>query len=523
MQKEEVYKNPQPGVLRRRLRRKDTLISLLPIISNVKCFVDVGASLGQYTRFANRHMKNGVIYAIEPDPIRFEELERNCKKWEQTSSNRIVAVHAAVANEAGTIEFFTTNSNTSGGLFVHDVKNADVQWETTAVPAITLDAFFADKKPDFVKMDIEGAELRALQGAEGILKKKGAQFFVEIHSWADPKGQKNQNDVLQYMKGLGYSPKYIGGRPLFSAVIPEQPSAWKRVRSEARRLLRPGKNDAVSMYHQPLFNEAEKVAYRAAARARNRDGFYKAYSRLKPRRKDMMPFADKHRGERCFIMGGGPSLKKCDPKLLAKEYTFGVNGIFLLFDWLGFQPTYYAVEDWFVYEDRFGEIKRFMTEPECFFPLQFSGKGFDRPNHHYFRALYEFGSDPTGPTSRPMRPSCCGSGERSPTSACSSRTTWAFPRCIWSASTTTTSSRTTWRPTATSGWPTATTPTTSTPTTSARATAATTRRSSGWKRPTSRPEEGLRGRRPQGLQRHRRAARSRSSSAETSSLCSNGD
>lgn len=51
---------------------------------------------------------------------------------------------------------------------------------------------------------------------------------------------------------------------------------------------------------------------------------------------------DKHRGERCFIMGNGPSLKHTNLPALAGEYTFGLNRIYLLFDEMGFVPSYYV-------------------------------------------------------------------------------------------------------------------------------------------------------------------------------------
>ena len=397
MNKQAVYQSLNEAYFGEDCDEKDALQALVPIISAKKCFIDVGASLGQYTRFANRHMTNGVIYAIEPDPIRFEELRRNCKKWERLSTNRLIPIHAAVTNESGSVDFFTTNSSTSGTLLIRDDETSDAPWDKVVVDGITLDDFVADKKPDFIKIDVNGAELRALEGAQKLLKQKVAAFFVDIDIPTPPAKTNGQPDVHGHMAALGYVARSVAGRPLFAPRPKAPPTQWQRVKSNTRRLLRPGNGDAVSMYHQPLFSEPEKVLYRLAAQTKRRSEFYSRYYRFKQRRRDMLPFMNKHRGERCFIMGGGPSLKKCDPQLLANESTFGVNGIFLLFDWLGFQPTYYAVEDWFVYEDRFGEIKRFVTEPECFFPLQFSGRGFDRPNHHYFRALYEFNSDPDWP------------------------------------------------------------------------------------------------------------------------------
>ena len=49
-----------------------------------------------------------------------------------------------------------------------------------------------------------------------------------------------------------------------------------------------------------------------------------------------------HRGERCFIIGNGPSLRDTDLTRLNGKLTFGVNRVYLLFDQLGFHTTYYV-------------------------------------------------------------------------------------------------------------------------------------------------------------------------------------
>lgn len=51
-------------------------------------------------------------------------------------------------------------------------------------------------------------------------------------------------------------------------------------------------------------------------------------------------YRNKHRGQRCFIIGNGPSLKKMDLSPLKNEITFGANRIYLLFEELGFTTTY---------------------------------------------------------------------------------------------------------------------------------------------------------------------------------------
>ena len=54
----------------------------------------------------------------------------------------------------------------------------------------------------------------------------------------------------------------------------------------------------------------------------------------------MIQYKDKYAGQRCFIIGNGPSLRKTDLSLLKYEVTFGLNRIYLLFPELGFSTTY---------------------------------------------------------------------------------------------------------------------------------------------------------------------------------------
>ena len=138
------------------------------------------------------------------------------------------------------------------------------------------------------------------------------------------------------------------------------------------------------------FSSLEWRLYDIASSIGKRSLFYKAYYLAKSQRTDLKTFRNIHKGQRCFILGGGPSLLKIDPELLKHEITFGVNCVFLIYDWLRFHPTYYSVEDWLVYEDRFENIKKYVTRSRCFFPLQFLTEGFHRKNNSYFRAMYDF-------------------------------------------------------------------------------------------------------------------------------------
>jgi hypothetical protein len=146
-----------------------------------------------------------------------------------------------------------------------------------------------------------------------------------------------------------------------------------------------------------VFSGGQKSAYRVMNRLGLRQLFYAYYCATRRSSDEIREFRDLHRGQRCFILGGGPSLKDLDPSFMKDEFTFGVNGVFLIYDWLGFEPTYYAVEDFLVYEDRFHDIKSRVNRSTCLFPAQFDCHGFRRPNHHYYNALYEFGETANWP------------------------------------------------------------------------------------------------------------------------------
>ena len=78
---------------------------------------------------------------------------------------------------------------------------------------------------------------------------------------------------------------------------------------------------------------------------------------------------DRHKGQRLFILGNGPSLGRVDLDSLAGEVTLGVNGLFLAFPKTRFRPTYYVVEDHLVAEDRATEINALPPGITRLFPI----------------------------------------------------------------------------------------------------------------------------------------------------------
>lgn len=104
----------------------------------------------------------------------------------------------------------------------------------------------------------------------------------------------------------------------------------------------------------------------------------------KENKSKLLAYKDKHKGQRCFIVANGPSLKKTDLSLLKNEITIGMNRIYLLND---FKPTYIAVADIEI------QLKQFMQEFNDlqivkFFPWEVRNTFDQKENLIFYKAKF---------------------------------------------------------------------------------------------------------------------------------------
>ncbi len=93
---------------------------------------------------------------------------------------------------------------------------------------------------------------------------------------------------------------------------------------------------------------------------------------------------DKHKGERCFVIGNGPSLKAEDLDRLTNEITFAANRIFKIFPYTKWRPTYYFCIDYLTYGLDHQEINMVPSELR-FIPLEralAAGKIYDEITYY---------------------------------------------------------------------------------------------------------------------------------------------
>jgi FkbM family methyltransferase len=211
MDKAEIYATLNRAYFSDEPHEKEVVEHLHVLLREVSVALDVGASLGQYTRAIAQTLRNAEIHAVEADPVRAEQLEQNCAGWAAVTGNRVVVHHLALTEETGTTTYFVTNSDISGGLQPHGTPRP-VDWDQISVPGSTLDDLFPTRSPDFVKIDVEGAELQVLRGATRVLA-SGPTLLIELHDW-DGSGQ--SREVRALLRRRGYHSASFYGQPVFT-------------------------------------------------------------------------------------------------------------------------------------------------------------------------------------------------------------------------------------------------------------------------------------------------------------------
>lgn len=78
----------------------------------------------------------------------------------------------------------------------------------------------------------------------------------------------------------------------------------------------------------------------------------------------LIRYKDKYFGERCFIIGNGPSLRAEDLEKIKNEYSFGANKIFKIFKSTVWRPTYLFAEDSLIYEYCYSDYNKISNIPK---------------------------------------------------------------------------------------------------------------------------------------------------------------
>lgn len=162
-------------------------------------FYDLGANVGFYSLMAAVLSDPGKVYAFEPLPENLDYLNRHIKL---NHIRNIEVLALTISNEEGSARF-TLNKNLEMGRLEPD---GDLQVQIT-----TLDSLLqrnAIAPPNCIKMDVEGAELRALLGAKECFAKHRPRLFLSTHS------KELHRECCRLLTSWNYEYEYIAQQPL---------------------------------------------------------------------------------------------------------------------------------------------------------------------------------------------------------------------------------------------------------------------------------------------------------------------
>ena len=148
--------------------------------------VDGGAYDGDTVRTVSRLHGDrfGHMLAVEPDPANFERLLATAAALPPAVRAKLDCRQIALASRHGTLHLDATGTASS-------TTSAAASAAAIAVPAETLDALVAGAAPTFVKLDIEGAEIDALEGARATIDRHApvlavCVYHLQNHLWRIP-------------------------------------------------------------------------------------------------------------------------------------------------------------------------------------------------------------------------------------------------------------------------------------------------------------------------------------------------
>ena len=160
--------------------------------------VDAGANIGIYSQFLSRHVgATGVVHSFEPSPENFERLRSATRRLSNVRLSQ-----SAVGEHSGNSE-----------LYLSDKLNVDHRAymaggdsrRTIPIEMVALDDYFKPgERVDLIKMDIQGYELHALQGANRVLADNpDIKVLLEFWPYGLKQAGANWIDLITALEGRG--------------------------------------------------------------------------------------------------------------------------------------------------------------------------------------------------------------------------------------------------------------------------------------------------------------------------------
>lgn len=159
------------------------------------CVLDVGGYIGLSSLYFSKLVgSEGEVYCFEPNTSNLNRILNNIS-LNLPGAENIKVFNIALSNSSSTQDMLQSpeidngHSSTSqllngGRTAISHLELIDLGFSPASVRCITLDDFVVNNsiRPNFIKVDIEGAEVSFLEGAKETLKTFRPTLLIEIHN-----------------------------------------------------------------------------------------------------------------------------------------------------------------------------------------------------------------------------------------------------------------------------------------------------------------------------------------------------
>ena len=188
----------------------DTLAALKRLVQPGFRVLDIGANIGFFSVLLSKMVgPTGSVLAVEPQTENFRLLQENASVNHLTN---LQLYNVAVGRSEGKASLYLSDWN--GGMHrLYD--SVCCTSETESVQLTTVDSIVANQKVDLIKIDIEGYEFFALEGAKNcLLQNPDIQIITEYCALTAMEAGSSPIAMLQYLDQFGFQPFSLEGWPL---------------------------------------------------------------------------------------------------------------------------------------------------------------------------------------------------------------------------------------------------------------------------------------------------------------------
>lgn len=176
---------------------------LFRLLDNTAVVLDVGANLGWHSLVISKRLPGSTVYSFEPIPENYKYLVTNlCLN----SANNVTSYNFGLSDQSGQFDFHYFPEGSvlaSQHNLIGCSKSKKLQCKLE-----TMDSFFEEskvKKVDFIKVDVEGAELHVVKGGIATIQEYKPILMLELlEKWSVQFGY-HPDEVINLLKDLGYS------------------------------------------------------------------------------------------------------------------------------------------------------------------------------------------------------------------------------------------------------------------------------------------------------------------------------